>query len=134
MAEIRQLNWGRIANGKIKIFREKNGEQVINDLPPTALKLLGKEKKREEKVFKLPSDVAISKDLKNWVKRAGINKNVSFYCARHTFATQLLLNGANLKTVADCMGHTNTKHTIKYLNYVDALKSEALNNLPELNL
>lgn len=134
MAEIRKLTWGRINNGKIKIFREKSGEQIINDLPPVAVKLLGVPSNPDELIFSLPSEVAVSKDLKVWVKKAGIEKNISFYCGRHTFATQLLMNGANLKTVADCMGHANTKHTIKYLNYVDALKSEAISNLPEIKI
>lgn len=134
MAEIRKLTWERILNGKIKIFREKGGEQIINDLPPTAIKLLGDPQKPDYFIFSLPSDVAISKDLKAWVKKAGIDKNISFYCGRHTFATQLLINGANLKTVADCMGHANTKHTIKYLNYVDILKDEAISNLPDIEI
>ena len=42
------------------------------------------------------------------------------------------MNGANLKTVADALGHSDTSHTIKYLNYVDALKDRAMDNLPEI--
>lgn len=133
MAEIRKLTWERINNGKITIFREKTREQIINDLHPVTEKLLGAREELSDKIFSLPSDVAISKDLKNWAKRAGIEKNISFYSGRHTFATQLLLNGANLKTVADCLGHTSTRHTLKYLNYVDELKAEAIGKLPMLD-
>ncbi len=133
IAEIRNLIWSRVQNNKLKINREKTNEQIINDLHPVAIKLLGEAKKPNEKIFPvLPSDVAISKSIKRWVKNAGIEKNISFYCGRHTFATQLLLNGANLKTVADCLGHSSTKHTIKYLNYVDELKSDAISNLPNI--
>lgn len=134
IAEIKKLTWSRIVNNKMKIYREKTKEQVINDLHPVALRLLGKPQKSNDKIFPvLPSDVSISKTLKRWVKKTGIEKNISFYCGRHTFATQLLLNGANLKTVADCLGHTSTKHTIKYLNYIDALKSDAISNLPNID-
>lgn len=133
-AEIRKLTWSRINNGKIKIFREKNGEQVINDLHPVAVEILGKKGKPDATIFSLPSDVAIGKTLKAWVKKAGIEKRITFYSGRHTFATLLLMNGANLKTVADCMGHTSTKHTLKYLNYVDSLKTKAINSLPSIEL
>ncbi|MEZ4952614.1 MAG: site-specific integrase [Saprospiraceae bacterium] len=134
IAEIRKLTWSRVNNGKLKVYREKTNEQIINDLHPVAKKLLGEIAKPETLIFSsLPSDVAIRKVLINWVKRAGLEKHISFYCGRHTFATQLLLNGANLKTVADCMGQTSTRHTLKYLNYVDSLKSEAINNLPDLD-
>lgn len=134
MAEFRQLTWGRVNNGKIRIFREKNGEQIINDLHPVAIKLLGEQGNPDELIFSLPSDAAIHKLINNWIEKADIDKNISFYCGRHTFATQLLMNGANLKTVADCLGHVNTKHTIKYLNYVDALKSKAISNLPNIEV
>jgi integrase/recombinase XerD len=67
--------------------------------------------------------------LKNWIKKAEIEKNISFYCGRHTYAVNLLKNGANLKTVSDAMGHSNTRHTVKYLNYVDSLKDTATSNL-----
>lgn len=38
-----------------------------------------------EKVFDLPSKELVYKTIKQWVKNAGINKDVSFQTARHTF-------------------------------------------------
>lgn len=134
IAEIRKLTWERVSNNKLKIYREKTEEQIINDLHPVAIKLLGEFGKPKEKIFILPSDTAVNKSIRVWIKRALIAKKITFYCGRHTFATQLLLNGANLKTVADCMGHSTTKETIKYLNYVNELKSEAINNLPDIDI
>lgn len=134
VAEIRKLTWVKVMNNKLIIKREKTNEQVINDLHPVALQLLGPQGGPNQIIFNLPTDTGISKTLKAWIKRAGIQKNISFYCGRHTFATQLLLNGANLKTVADCLGHTSTKHTVKYLNYVDELKSKAIGDLPSIEL
>jgi integrase len=129
-AEIRSLTWSKIQNNKISLLREKTGQQIINDLPDSAIQLLGEKEDADKKIFSLPSNVAVSKNLKLWVKTAGIDKNISFYCGRHTFAVMLLTNGSNLKTVADCLGHTTTANTIKYLNYVDELKEKALKSLP----
>jgi len=135
IAELRKLKWSQIKNKKINLYREKTGEQIINDIHPVCFELIGVRGKPNQFIFSdLPSDVAIGKNLKFWVANAGIDKNISFYCGRHTFATQLLLNGANLKTVADCLGHSSTKHTLKYLNYVDILKTKAIQNLPLINL
>lgn len=131
-AEIRKLTWNKIQNNKLILSREKTQTPIVNELPKSAANLIGKRGKEDDIIFKLPSTVSVNKDLKNWVKKAGIQKNISFYCGRHTFAVMLLMDGANLKTVADCLGHTTTAHTIKYLNYVDALKDKALTNLPEL--
>ena len=134
VAEIRKLQWLRIVNGKLIIYREKTKEQIINDLHPVAQKLLGPPEAPNDLIFSLPSDPAIGKMLKKWVTDAGIEKHISFYCGRNTFATLLLMNGANLKTVADCLGHSSTRHTLKYLNYVDGLKAEAIRNLPEIEI
>jgi len=133
-AEIRNLKRRNIQGGKLIILRQKSKEQVIIDLHTFALSNLGNisDLATDEKLFNLPTDTTILKHLKNWVADSGIKKKISYYCARHTFATQLLLNGANLKTVADCLGHTTTNHTVKYLNFVDDLKSAAIRNLPDI--
>ena len=93
---------------------------------------MGKRGAPDDLIFSLPSNVAIGKNLKNWTKQAEIEKSISFYCGRHTYAVQLLKTGANLKTVADCLGHSTTKHTVKYLNFVDELKDEAISKIPSL--
>ena len=85
-------------------------------------------------VFVLPSYESCCKSVKRWVKRAGITKHISWHCARHSFAVNILNNGANIKTVASLLGHSGLKHTEKYTRAVDKLKEDAINSLPELNL
>lgn len=85
-------------------------------------------------IFPLPTYESCLKSLKRWVKRAGIDKHISWHCARHSFALNILNNGANIKTVASLLGHSGLKHTEKYVRAVDKLKEEAINSLPELKL
>lgn len=56
------------------------------------------------------------------------------HCARHSFAVNILNNGANIKTVASLLGHSGIQHTEKYTRAVDELKQKAINSLPELDL
>ena len=134
VAEIRTLKWTNIQNDKIQFRRGKTGVKINNKLPTSALSILKEQKKEStsDYIFKLPSSVAVGKNLKNWMKKAEITKHISFYCARHTFAVLLLSNGVNLKTVADAMGHMSTQYTVRYLNFVDHLKDEAMDNMPEI--
>jgi len=45
----------------------------------------------------------------------GINKNLIFHLARHTFATTITLsNGVPIETVSKMLGHTNIKTTQIY--------------------
>ena len=85
-------------------------------------------------IFNLPSYESCCKSVKRWVKRAGINKHISWHCARHSFAVNILNNGANIKTVASLLGHSGLKHTEKYTRAVDKLKEDAINSLPELKI
>lgn len=80
---------------------------------------------------KQPS-VFCGKSLKRWVKRAGINKHISWHCSRHGFAVNILNNSANIKTVASLLGHNELKHSEKHTRSLD--KSEAINSLPALIL
>lgn len=136
LAETKNLTWNQIKKDRIVINRKKTGTEINNQLNPVALKLIGEPKGNKDTVFNLNniSDTAVNKNLKNWLKRAEINKKITFYCARHSFACLLLMNGANLKSVADAMGHATTKTTLKYLNHVEKLKDQAINNLPDIEL
>ena len=83
-------------------------------------------------IFDLPTYESYCKSVKRWVKRAGIDKHISWHCARHSFAVNILNNRANIKTVASLLRHSGLKHTEKYTRAVDKLKEEAINSLPEL--
>ncbi len=135
-AEIKDLKWANINKGRLITHRNKTGELINNRLNPTAISILGEPKRKEDYVFHLQrfSANGVNKTVKNWVTRASIDKHITFYCARHTFACLLLLSGANLKTVADAMGHCSTKSTLKYLNFVNKLQDEAIDNLPILDI
>lgn len=87
-----------------------------------------------ELLFKLPSHTGCLKSLKSWTKKAGINKHITWHCGRHSFAVNILNNGANIKTVASLLGHSGLQHTEKYTRAIDKLKEDAINSLPELNL
>lgn len=74
------------------------------------------------------------KALRHWTARAGIDKHITWHCARHSFAVNLLNNGANIKTVASLLGHAGLKYTEKYTRAVDSLKREAIDSLPDISL
>lgn len=88
----------------------------------------------DEHVFTLPSYSYARRILLAWTKKAGINKHITFHCARHSFITNIMINGANIKTAAALAGHSTIRHTEKYVHIIDDLKSKAVNSLPEILL
>ena len=85
-------------------------------------------------VFDMPTEAMCRKFLKRWTEKAGITKHITWHCARHSFAVNILNNGANIKTVSNLLGHASLKHTEKYLRAVDALKVQAIESLPDIDL
>lgn len=53
-------------------------------------------------------------EIKKYALEKGINKNIHPHLFRHTFATNLLENGANLKQVQALLGHKNIETTEIY--------------------
>lgn len=69
--------------------------------------------------FKLKDNSNINKELNILAGLAKIDKRVSFHMSRHTNATLLLYNGANITTVQKLLGHKSVKTTQVYANIMD---------------
>ena len=56
----------------------------------------------------------ICKPLKKMIKECGIDKDISFHCSRHGFATLALSKGMPIESVSRVLGHTNIVTTQLY--------------------
>ena len=57
--------------------------------------------------------------MKRALKQAEITKNVSPHTLRHSFATHLLKNGYDIRTVEELLGHKNVKTTMIYTHVLN---------------
>ncbi|MCH7532702.1 MAG: tyrosine-type recombinase/integrase [Gemmatimonadetes bacterium] len=61
------------------------------------------------------------REVKTAIRDTGILKNASCHTFRHTFATQLLRDGVNVRTVQKLMGHADIRTTMIYLHAIDQI-------------
>ena len=139
-ADLNDLVWKNIDLNRTQLRKRqtkvKSSSKVLVtiDLNSNAMAILTIRKigKPNDKIFTLPGANGSNGVLKRWVERAGITKHITWHCARHTFATNLLMGNANIKTVSGLLGHSGLKHTEKYLHLVDELKKKAVDSLPKI--
>lgn len=134
-SDIISLTWGQIqynaSDGYLIQFRQKKTKGVeYNPISDQAAQLLGEPSKFDDKVFPgLEYSGWLLTKLKLWVLGAGIKKNITFHCFRHTYATLQLTNGTDIYTVSKMLGHKNLKTTQIYAKIVDTKKRQAANNI-----
>jgi integrase/recombinase XerD len=65
------------------------------------------------------------KMIKRYAKSAEITKNISPHTMRHSFATHLLDNGADLRIIQEMLGHSNISSTDRYMHISRSRLQEA---------
>lgn len=67
-----------------------------------------------------------------WLPRYGIE--IHAHQLRHTFATQLLYNGANIKQIQELLGHKRLDTTQRYLRLDESHRRAAIEQLPDFTV
>ncbi len=95
--------------------RQKTGTKEEVPLLPKALAILNRYLTHYKETFPIYSNQAINRNLKKLAKLVNLNKNLSYHCGRHTFATTIALaNGVPLETLQKVLGHNSIRSTQIY--------------------
>lgn len=105
--------------------RQKTDTDVKVPLLPQALSVIDRFRNHPRAVnkgslFPLISNQKLNKYLKEVAEKVGISKDLTFHCARHTFATTVTLsNGVPIESVSKMLGHTKISTTQIYARVIE---------------
>lgn len=119
----RFVHVGSIASNLLKNYMDKSRTLLVKNKKHSFLFV--------NKFGEAITDRSIRRIIDKYVQQVAINFKVSPHTFRHTFATHLLENGADLRAVQEMLGHVNIKTTQIYTHITkDKLKNVYLANHP----
>ncbi len=130
-----------LVNGNIHISTPKTKSSVRTIIiPPDIVKILAEYKKRINSVWMFPSPktkdiplhpASVTSILDRLLKRAEC-KHIRFHDLRHTFATNALANGMDVKTLSAIIGHISSETTLNiYTHITDNMQRSAANKIEQ---
>ena len=131
--DIKNLKFKNICHKHIEIIQEKTSEPIKIPLHKKALALINQDKsKPSDMVFNVYSNQKINDYLKPLLYQAGIYKNITFHCSRHTFATISLNINIPLNVVSKFLGHCDMKTTLIYAKLLEDTKANEMNKWDDI--
>ncbi len=115
ISDVQRANWGWVNIRSEMVFlpwkTRKFGRLVTVPLTGLAKRFIDKQKGT---FFTLPTEQEINRSLKDLARMAGIDVNLTFHVARHTFATLYYRRTGDIMSLKDIMGHKKIEHTMIY--------------------
>ncbi len=134
-SDIKKLVWAEIeyieGNGYFIQFKQQKTKGVeMMPISEQAYSLLGERKQPTDNVFEgLEYSAYHNKHLYQWIGAAGITKDITFHCFRHTYATLQLSKGTDIYTVSKMLGHRELKTTQIYAKIIDQTKRDTTDKI-----
>ena len=136
-SDIVKLKWSEVQElhnaTRIVFKQQKTGGLEYLDLNPQAAAMLGERGNPDDNVFPRLGPIQAARiSIAAWVRSAGINKHITFHCARHTFAVMMLDLGVDIYTVSKLLGHKSIETTQVYAKILDKNKKAAVDRIPNI--
>ena len=130
LSDILSLCWEEIvdfaAGGKcVHTITQKTKTEDIIPISDEALELIGYSPEKKGLVFKGLKRSWTQQPMKEWIRSAGITKNITFHSYRRTYATLQAAAGTDIRTIQSNMAHKSITTTQRYMKVVDSNKREA---------
>lgn len=90
-----------------------------DNMKPLFIRYSGAQEETQDGNFMRLTARSVQRIVKKYALMAGVTKKVSPHTLRHSFATDLLMNGADIRSVQSMLGHSNIATTQIYTHITD---------------
>lgn len=142
-SDVQALTWENIRGNTIEFRQQKTKSVEYMPMSDSAIAILKQVATKNgvavlplktNKIFNFQHKVTVYRSLQRWAKDAGITKHISYHTSRHTCGTMFASSGVDVLTISKMLGHKDIATTLIYAKVVDAVKQEAVNKLPRIEI
>ncbi|MBS1623149.1 MAG: site-specific integrase [Bacteroidetes bacterium] len=137
--DLAQLTWNNVklhSDGQFWVFKNRQKTKVTSNVPllPPAMRLIEKYRNhrdcvKSKSLFPMRQSQKQNATLKMIQEMCSINKKLTCYVSRHSFACLMLSKGIELPVIADMMGHKRVSQTQHYAKVLQRDVSKQMKNL-----
>jgi site-specific recombinase XerD len=100
-------------------------QKRLDNLPPLFLSYSRNNISANDGSYRRITARSIQRIIEKYAKIAGLTKHVTPHTMRHSFATDLLMNGADIRSVQTMLGHSSIVTTQVYTHITDSHLKDA---------
>ena len=139
--DVAHLRWSQIKDGRLFCRRRKTGECLSVQLEPEAKEILRRYEGRGTDGYVFPvltqgdDDKAYhnalsryNRCLRRWGQKAGLQRHLTSYVARHTWASQANENNIPIAVISQGLTHTNLRTTTNYIASLSTFRLDHSNH------
>lgn len=138
-SDVSLLTWKKVVYSEsdktwvLNYKQQKTKTIAYHPISEQAMYYAGKKGESDELIFKgLKYSTYHCKVLREWVRGEGIDKHITFHCARHSYAVMMHSMTGDIALVRDMLGHSDIKTTMKYVVITNDAKNKAVRSFPTI--
>lgn len=121
ISDMHEVHQGNLVGGELHFYAVKTQRYDVKieaPIPEVARPLI---QRKVGKLFNMRDDQVTNRNIKEAMRWVGLKKDVSFHCARHTYATLYIALGGSVRGLQELLQHSKIDTTMVYVHLAERM-------------